>query len=426
MDFWVYKIIYKGREYYVLSENELGNEVYKISGMKIAMDDLSELTSSLRVNTISNLFVIKEAESFIKTINPDQLVEFTKELEIDKIKFHDLLFTHPDGNIYDYSNDFNMLRTAQLLSSKYEGYPLHLFKMGPVGTGKTTEDEVLDYKFQEEQGILEAANSTLKSIVPSFKEKPANLGYICKCNRIAIIDEMMKMVEAAMGHDNSRISNYFGQMNMLLEQKDRMVGSGNNNSTKVKSTSKISITTNNINGKFTISDHLGIIDPTTLSRMLVWVQDYDEISGIYNSMCVDKSPAHTPNPPKAFSRGCSDNEDIYTRLCVGGVNGNDFLTIYDSCQQFLVNYDITKCKKIFDVIVGLAGGQMKQVWRARGIHHIVLLVDGITKHRCLFEDYDNSFNPIDVDYDLVERILIHMVKGWDISYHPAKMQENIQ
>jgi len=67
--------------------------------MKIAMDDLSELTSSLRVNTISNLFVIKEAESFIKTINPDQLVEFTKELEIDKIKFHDLLFTHPDGNI---------------------------------------------------------------------------------------------------------------------------------------------------------------------------------------------------------------------------------------------------------------------------------------------------------------------------------------
>jgi len=162
MDFWVYKIIYKGREYYVLSENELGNEVYKISGMKIAMDDLSELTSSLRVNTISNLFVIKEAESFIKTINPDQLVEFTKELEIDKIKFHDLLFTHPDGNIYDYSNDFNMLRTAQLLSSKYEGYPLHLFKMGPVGTGKTTEDEVLDYKFQEEQGILEASKLNTK------------------------------------------------------------------------------------------------------------------------------------------------------------------------------------------------------------------------------------------------------------------------
>ena len=53
-----------------MSENKLGNEIYKITGMKIGMDDFSELTSSLKVSSISNLFIVREAESVIKTINP--------------------------------------------------------------------------------------------------------------------------------------------------------------------------------------------------------------------------------------------------------------------------------------------------------------------------------------------------------------------
>ncbi len=421
MDFWVYKIIYEGREYYVLSEERLGNEVYRITGMKIAMEDVSEMTTSLKVSSISNLLIVKLADPFVKTINQEDLVQFTKDLKIDKQKFHNLFFSHPDGKIYDYDNDFDMLRKAQMLSSKYEGYPLHIFKMGPVGTGKTTEAEVLDHKFCEDQGILEAANSTLKSIVPSFKEKPANLGYICKCNRIAIIDEMMKMVESAMGHDNSRVSNYFGQMNMLLEHKDRMVGSGNDNSTRIQATCKICITTNNINRKFTIEDHLGIIDPTTLSRMLVWIQDYNEIAKIYDNLCVEIPPTHNPilSPKEQSGSG------IGSRVCVGGINENDFLTIYDSCQKFLVDCDISKCKNLYKTITNLSNGQMQQVWRSRGMHHVILILDGITKHRCLFQDYDNTFTPKDEDYDIVERILIHMVKGWDTSYDPQIMKREL-
>jgi len=296
-------------------KNELGNEVYKISGMKIAMDDLSELTSSLRVNTISNLFVIKEAESFIKTINPDQLVEFTKELEIDKIKFHDLLFTHPDGNIYDYSNDFNMLRTAQLLSSKYEGYPLHLFKMGPVGTGKTTEDEVLDYKFQEEQGILEAANSTLKSIVPSFKEKPANLGYICKCNRIAIIDEMMKMVDNAMNNtrNSTEFKNQLSNLNFILEHRSRRANSGNGN-LFCKPTAKMIVTTNpSMKSKY-IHEELSVIDPSTFSRCLCYV----------------KGESHVEFIEKNELRNCANTYPLY---CNKGETNEKIYHITSECSH---------------------------------------------------------------------------------------------
>jgi len=414
-DFLVYRVVDKGQEHYIFSEKRLPTEFCEFEGMKVQLDDISDISANLKVKKLSSVFICKHAEPAVKIIEPIKLIEFVKEKEMNVDTFHDMLFQHPDGNIYDYTPDFNLIRKAQLLSSRYEGYPLHLMKIGPVGTGKTTEAEVINYKFQEDDGILEAANSTLKVLVPSFKEKPANLGYIAKCNRVAIIDEMMKMVEAALGHDNTRVSNYFGQMNMLLEHKDRTVGSGNDNSTRVKATAKVLITSNNIVGKNKIASHLGVIDPTTLSRMLVWVQDYEEIEKIYNKEGI-KSPPHRDNPPNNFSCERSYEEiDISDGDGVGGIY-NDFLTIYDSCQKFIVNYDKVKCKKLFDTITNLTVEPMKQVWRARGLHHVILLLDGITKHRCLFKDYDNTYNPKDEDYDDLERILIHMVNTWDTDF----------
>ena len=90
------------------------------------------------------------------------------------------------------------------------------------------------------------------------------------------------------------------------------------------------------------------------------------------------------------------------------------------------DYDIDKCKKLYNMITNLTSGQMQQVWRARGIHHTILILDGITKHRCLFEDYDDSFDSKDEDYDILERILVHMVKGWETSYDPIIMKKGLE
>jgi len=423
-DFFLYRVVDSGKEHYIFSEERLPNEYCEFEGMQLDLDDISDISTNLKVKKISSVFICHNASPSVKVISPEELIQFTKDNEITEEKFHDQLFLHPDGNIYDYIDDFNLLRKAQLLSSKYEGYPLHMIKMGPVGTGKTTEAEVLNYKFSEDQGILEAANSTLKVLVPSFKEKPANMGYICKCNRISIIDEMMKMVESALGHDGSRISNYFGQMNMLLEQKDRMVGSGNDNSTRIQSTSKVSITTNNLVGKNKIAFHLGIIDPTTLSRMIVWVQDSEEIERIYNKEGVRESPPHKPYPKSFFAGDILSVSHSKDGHCVGG-NFNEFLTIYDSCQQFLVNIDKDRCKKIYNVVTSLTEDPMRQVWRSRGLHHTILLVDGIVKHRCLFRDYDKTFKPKQVDYDDAERILVHMVNTWETNFNQDSWKETI-
>jgi hypothetical protein len=432
-DFFLYRIVCEHKEHYIFSQKKLPNEHCIFEGMQVDLDDISEINSNLRINKISSIFICKSFESSVKKLDKISLINYVKEFEIDEQKFQDLMFTHPDGNIYEYTDDFNLLRKVQMLSGKYEGYPLHLFKMGPVGTGKTTEAEVIDFKFKEDQGILEAANSTLKVLVPSFKEKPANLGYICKCNRVAIIDEMMKMVESALGHDNSRVSNYFGQMNMLLEHKDRMVGSGNDNSARVQSTSKVCITTNNISGMPTIEKHLAVIDPTTMSRMLVWIQDSEEVNLVYSKTGVReplkeqsvKSPPHTHILPNTISRDKNlllSNEKILP-LYVGGTGnekkatftscGNDmFLTIYDSCQDFLINFDLLECRKIFEEITCLTRKRMRNVWRARGLHHVILVLDGITKHRCLFRDYDPKFKTKKEDYKMTLKLLKHMVASW--------------
>lgn len=436
-DFWVYRVISDGKEYFLFSREKLSEEYSEIRGMKVDLDDMSDMSNTLKMKKITSVFFVFESSPKISVLEPQELVEHIKEKEWTQENFKDYFFSHPDGRIFEYTEDFNLLRIAQMLSSKYEGYPLHLLKMGPVGTGKTTEAEVLDAKFQEEQGILEAANSTLKALVPSFKEKPANLGYICNCNRVAIIDELMKMVEQAMSksHDFQRVSNYFGQMNMLLEHKKRTVGSGNDNSAVVHSTAKICVTTNNVTNKNTIAQHLGLIDATTLSRYLPWVQDKEEVEKIYNNEGIRTYRTHIDNPPKAFSRE-SHTPHQYPLRSVSAKNdhksshnpqiqeiSDSFLTIYDSCQQFLVNFDHERCKKIFETIKDLAKEPMRQVWRARGLHHTILVLDGITKFRCLFKDYDSSFEPKDEDYERLEQLLRHMVKGWDTPMVPVNFEE---
>lgn len=427
-DFWVYRLIEQGKEYYLLSQMQLSEEYSEIIGMKVNMDDLSGISESLKLSKIATIFIVKESKPAVKVIQKELLVDFTKELAEKHgwtaSGFQDYIFTHEDGNIYDYCQDFNELRIAQFLSGKYEGYPLHLMKIGPVGTGKTTEAEAIDFKFKEELGILEAGTSRMKVLVPSFKEKPANLGYICNCNRIAIVDELMKMVANAMQNQHIDINNYFGELNMLLEHKKRLVGSGNDNSTIVKTTAKVCITTNPLKGKEYLSHHLNILDNTTLSRMLIWVQDSAEVEKIYQkdgirpayANLLSNSREHNPNPEENFSCGgiFSPSPSLESWDCVLGTY-HDFLTIFDSCQVFITKFEIDKVKEIFNKSVKQAKDPMKQVWRSRGLHHSILILDGITKYRCLFKDYDNIFTAKDEDYKSLDRILSHMVETWESS-----------
>jgi len=416
--FLLYKIIDNGEEFIVFSEKELENQLITFKGIKIRLPNLSDLSKNLKIRSISKIFIVKEHKNSIQTLNKKELINLTKKLNekygMDKEKFIDFTFSHPDGNIYRHSNDYNLIRIIQLLSGKFQGYPLHCLNMGPLGKGKTCELEALNYKFNEDSGILEAGNSTPKVLIPSFKEKPANVGYVIRCVRIGLIDELMKMVHNSQANARSgeMIQQHLSQLNMLLEHKERTIGSGNDNTLKAKSTSKLIFATNPLPKKMRIGYHVGVIDESTLSRMLIWVQDVEEQNFIQRNILKSYCP-HTPNT-KSQKEGSRNSNIVKNSLeyCYG-VGSNIYITIYDSCNDFLCKMDLDRIKRIKNSSLIICKEPMKSIWDARGFHHSVLILDGICKFRCLFEDFDKNFKPKDSDYDELERLIFKMIKTWD-------------
>lgn len=432
---WSYKVISNDLDYVVFSQEKLPNEVCKFKGMSIDVDDLSELSKSLKIKKLSNIFILKEFKANVETISKEELVKFTKEREISEDDWRMILGSQPDGSINKFPKEAEDLRSSFILGGKENGSPNSLFILGRPGTGKSMGYiEALDYKFNEEPKILEGADSRIKALIPHFKEKPANIGFIANANRVAFIDEIGKMVEFETNKHQSTNSNILGEINFLLDQKIREVGSGNDNNIQVQATAKEIETSNPVKGKRTIGDHVGMIDPTKMGRQINWVQDEEESNYIADGKGIVKFP---PTPTE-YIQTKKDKNTIYNNkknpkskafavgscLGVGGnldyiMNRDEFLTIFDSCYVFVSIIDDDKINKLVNMSVMLAKEPMKtSVWKPRAYHHVKLLIDGICKQRCLFQDYDDSFIAKQEDYDRVERILIRMVKGWDMDLSP--------
>ena len=400
--FWIYKIVDNNKEYILFSENKLVPDLYRFRGMKIILKDDSEISKTLKFKSLTNVFISVEEEKAIKVLDRENLIKNFKGLkekyDLSEERFKEYLFTNTNENIYSHTEDYTKLMISFLLSGKYEGYPLHLIVFGPAGTGKTTELECINNIFEEEKSIFEAGNSTLKGLIPSFREKPAKTGYILDCVRIALIDELFKMIETSeTGRDLQYLQNYLNQLNMLLEQKDRTIGSGCD-TIRAKATAKEIFMTNPYRNKKTIYEHIGLIDITTLSRVVPVVQDYEE------RKLIDKKEIKT-NKNKRMLR-------------------EEFLTIFDSCQDFLIDYEEEKVKEIYKKTLNLIKEPMREVWKARGLHHSVLLLDGLVKFRCLFEE-NKSFKAKKEDYEELEKILVYIIASWDCSLRDWKAEDTL-
>lgn len=420
-DFYLYRIIDENRkEFYILSKEVLPNCTCNFKGMLVELDDYAEFSRSMKIKSLSRLFFMKSFEPDIKILTKEQLIKFTKERGINKEDWLSFLAHHKLGNYNRLPGDTELLRSAYVLAGKLHGYPLHISVLGPSGTKKTMGwIETLSYKLAEDYQIIEGADSRIKGLSPSFKEKPANIGYLAKQERIGFIDEIGKMVELETIKAHNPIHNCLGELNFLLEHKKRSVGSGNDNDIDVQATAKFLFVTNPISNRNTIYEHIGLIDPTTMSRIFWWVQDKDETSYLIDSKSIEDSP-------RILKQGIGykkiEKKNIPIFLCSGiDISRSEFITLFDSCYNFLSEIDKNEVKKLINSSVVLAKEPMKSsVWEPRAEHHITLLIDGLCKHRCLFEDYDSNFTANQIDYDRAEKILFRMVNSWDTNLAPKE------
>lgn len=428
LDFWLYRIIsQEGKEYFIFSQKQLPNCTCTFNGMLVELDDFAEMSRSMKVKSLSRIFFLKEFEPDIKILSPEQLITYTKEREIREQDWIDFIAYHNFGTMNKYTYETEMLRSSHLLSGKKDGYPQHLFIWGPTGTRKTMGFiEAPAQKFSEQPEVCEGGNSRIKGLSPSFKEKPANIGVIARAERMCFIDEWGKMVEFELNKHQNTQSNVMGELNFLLEHKYREVTSGNDNSCKVQATCKTTWVSNASGGKSTIYQHIGMIDPTFLSRGLHYCLDEVEQKFVLSPKGIVKvPPTPTQAHPLTESKGIlieKEKKDILLKMCWGKVSSREeFLTLFDSCYNFICEVNEEEVERLVNVTSMLAREPMKtSVWKPRAFHHIFLLIDGLVKHRCLFKDYDPSFTPIQEDYDLAERILIRMVKSWDTNLSPKE------
>jgi len=408
IDFWLYRVVDdNGKEYYVLCQEQLPQETCTFHGMIVEMDDFAEISKSMKLKSLSRIFVMESYEPSVKILTKDELIEFTKGNKIKEEDWLNFLAYHKLGTYNRFPKEVELLRSSFILSGKAEGWPMHLAVMGPAGTRKTMGHiETISHKFDDDPSIIEGGDSRIKALSPSFKEKPANIGYLAKSERMGWIDEIGKMVEFERNKHQSVIGNVLGELNFLLEHKKRTVGSGNDNECQVQANAKFMFVTNPVSNKWTISDHVGVIDSTTMSRVLWWIQDEEEQNFVLSSEGIQKTPLHYHKTKTILSSSLSK---------VWGENEcrDMFKSIYDTCYSFLTELDDKKIEQLFVDTINIPVEPMKTtVWRPRARHHIKVLVDGLVKHRCLFTDYDNTFTPKDEDYEIAKTILTRMFKSW--------------
>ena len=427
LDFWMYRVkSEEGMEYYLLSEKELPNQVCNFTGMEIPMDDSTEVTKNMKLKKLTRLFFVKDVESDVKILPKEELIELVKNKKTNLEEWLSHLAQHPQGTINQFPIETELLRSAWVLSGKVDGWPLHLAILGPAGTKKTMGHiEVLDSKFNETPKIAASTMYRLKGLIPSFKGTICDIGYLARCNRIAFIDEIGKMVEAeSHKHDGSN-RNILGEFNELLEHKKRFAGSGNANDIPIQATAKYLFVTNPVAGKPTLPAHVGLIDPTTMSRIFWYVQDLEEQKFVRSAAGVLRNPPETmlrtsdngessPYTMLSIYTLINDKKEVLLKKCRGDYYSiNEFLTVFDSCYNFVCDIDDDEVERLIESTVALAREPMKSLWESRAYHHIKLVIDGLCKTRCLFDDYDASFKAKQQDYDWAERILVRMVKSWD-------------
>ena len=450
IDLWIYKLISNYKEYVVFSGIQLGEEEVELSGMEIKLDEAVEISKKLELPTIRSAFFVESFKLSIDPISPKELTEYCRKNCITLDFIEKLLFLHPNGGIYEQPKDFTTLLLCTLLSSKVDGYPLHLLIIGPPGTGKTQLLECIKFKFPADREIFEAGNSTIKGLIPSFRESPANLGHILKCVRISLIDELLKKLDDMQKSQEDLFLSQFSQLNMILEQKRRVLGSGSGEGFVAKSTAKVIITTNPTRTAKSAQDHAFVLDRTTLSRLFIWgidekhsnfinekketwkkvekdgffekyFLDHKKFGALKTHLLKNDSNLLTSNREKTdgenIIKNCSCNlyEYEYIKDSISDpfyVIIKSLLKIYDSCQLFLVDFNQERVTKIFKENLRGLKEPMKEIFKARGIHHLILLLDGIVKQRCLFTDYDDTFLVKDEDYLALDKLVKRIIETW--------------
>lgn len=397
MPFYVYRFITDNNQELILlytEKVEMGD--YLVSGVTTEIMDNKALTDSTTLPTkLPFIFAQNCKNRIIKFKDPGEFLKRLNFLDVSKKNIFNLPFTVCKNNtqyILNHPEWFKKLIWAWLLHSPvglFNNYPLHLLIIGPKQSGKSLLLNALHSRSNETRSIFSGSSSTMKNLVPSFKYKPAKLGYLAESNRFSFCDEFLRCLVGLKDHvKHSEEEEGVAIMNDLLEHQKREAGSGVSR-VNVNMTSRILATTNPIRGMKCVEDVVNKLDKSFMSRILVYYQKED---GDHVKMV----------------RQSNDND---LKILDYEIDNNEFLSLIDYLQSFNAEYDAEKVEEIRLGAETLLSENLKKHYDARHKHHISCLMDGIIKTRC-FLTHVGNFKATQKDYDDLEIIWKSIIKTW--------------
>lgn len=390
--YYMYKFIDDNNiDHILLTEEFLPVGEYVVKGLTTKVTDHKRVSDSLKIKTKTPYIFAFQISNRVLKFNSHQ--EFSKRLnllDITKARLFDFPFTNKANRVLLQPDWFKWLMWGWLAHSKggmtgFNQYPLHILIIGPQNSGKSELMNALHRRSKEKRIVFSGSSSTLKRLIPSFKNTPAQVGYLAESNRFAFLDELFRCMMNTQGKEGAR-DEAVALMNDLLEHQRREAGSGIS-SVHVNMTARTIATTNPIKEVHGVQDILKKFDNSFLSRWLIYWQDDNHIDMIRTA----------------------EQEELHEHHF--NIQDNDWVSLLDYLHSFKAELDNKRVMQIYNSVLPILSKELKGLYMSRHKHHILCIADGIIKARCTFEN-DMEFKAKDEDYEILDIVWKKVIRSW--------------
>lgn len=383
--FYQYKFIADDKEYILLSDEKMEPMRCTIHGTKVPVSDYKNVGENRKLPVDQEIIFVHSYEPAITPMDQSEIDEYRKDMG------HDELAEKLFGKFRQ--PDWYEKMVFGIMSVKDDnGYPSHLMVMAEPGTGKSVQLEAISKAMDEGKPPFTGTSSTVKGLVPSFKESPPDEGFLMRCDRVAAVDEKFNLLANTVQNGNTRMQDAFRPMLDLLEHSSREFSSGNGSITG-KTEATMFAMGNPAYGIKSIYEAIenDKIDEAYLSRFLLYDQLESHIQYINNRKDETASGSDESYLPETDDQFVSLMDTLRMRH-VEGINHEIIGAIHEELSEIVPSVFAT-------------------TFRARYKHHIINTVAGMAKYHYVVDNRD-TLVVRDEDYDEAKEILEMLISSW--------------
>jgi len=399
-EYYEYTFVTDDNQRFIMySKDNLPIGKYKIYGLPFVIEDLKKLGEDAKKNVLLNVLFVNSIEPYIHDLSPEEIAELREKWDTHDKLAEVLLGKHRHPKWFE-----KLLFTILFVNEEYE-YPNHLLMIGDIGTGKSRLVHSIGKVFGQE--VL-STKATYKGLLPSYKERIPQIGYLCEAERVALVDEFLHFIPKTTSNEQS--GEAFSMFTDLLEHYESVASSGNTTEFIIKMTSRLIAVANPLK-EMQLGDIKILLDKVNkafLSRMLIYFQTPQHVKFITDNSALVMSVGREAYPEPNY----------------------DFVNLCDYLSKQKVELDLNKVKEIYEEIFNYVPSAFVDIYTARYMHHLMNMIAGIHKYRWFFGETEELNKADEKDYEEAKELMLNIVSSWTLDDEsilllPEKMRLNV-